>query len=380
MNAVMPDLMTMTADEAAVLHKKMLAATEDMGEIVSAKRMLEDQDAPRAPVLPVIEEDPETAAAFEAIVARLEVASNDDVLEPASLGILPIDWPSFWKREPPDEEWTIRPVVPKGRQVALYAEAKLGKSLLGLDAAAAAATGRSIFGQEPCEPITVVYIDMEMTLDDLYERLEDLGYGPESDLSRLAYYQLQSMPPLDDVEGGDVLMGIVRHHRADLVVLDTMARVVVGEENSADTYRDFYRHTGRRLKQAGVSLWRFDHVGKDPTAGQRGSSAKGNDVDVVFRATLVDNKIVLKRTHTRVPWVPATVALTREINPHLRHVLGDDAWPAGTKEVADLLDKLSVPLDATRRSAEQILRANECGRRGTVIIAALRFRRLLSET
>ena len=58
MNAVMPNFMTMTADGAVLLHKKMLVATEDMGEIVSAKRMLEDEDAPRAPEIPVIEEDP----------------------------------------------------------------------------------------------------------------------------------------------------------------------------------------------------------------------------------------------------------------------------------------------------------------------------------
>jgi hypothetical protein len=305
---------------------------------------------------------------------RSQMSGHADSPTAESLGILPVDWPSFWKREAPNEEWTVYPIVPKGRQVALYATAKLGKSLLGLDAAAAAVSGLSIFGQPPCEPISVVYIDMEMTPDDLHERLEDLGYGPESNLSRLAYYQLQNLPPLDDPDGGDVLMDIVRRHRADLVILDTMARVVTGEENSADTYRDFYRHTGRYLKQAGVSLLRFDHVGKDPTAGQRGSSAKGDDVDVVFRMTLVDDQVVLKTMFTRVPWVPATVALTRELEPYLRHVLKAESYPAGTKDVADLLDKFEVPLDATRRTAETILRANDCGRRVAVIIAALRFR------
>ncbi len=78
MNSVMPDLTTMTADEAALLHKKMLAVTKDMGEIVSAKRMHEDEDAPRAPDLPVIEEDADTAAAFGALVANLEADARGE--------------------------------------------------------------------------------------------------------------------------------------------------------------------------------------------------------------------------------------------------------------------------------------------------------------
>ena len=42
------------------------------------------------------------------------------------------------------EEWVIEPIVPKGRQVAVYSPPKDGKSLFALDSsAAAAADGRS---------------------------------------------------------------------------------------------------------------------------------------------------------------------------------------------------------------------------------------------
>lgn len=290
--------------------------------------------------------------------------------------IVPIDWSAFWSGEMADEEWEVEPVVPSGRQVAIFSEAKLGKSLLSLDVTAARATGRSVLGHDPLPPADVVYCDLEMVEDDLRQRLTDLGYGPESDLSRLHYYQLPAMPPLDSAAGGKVMLEIVQRHQAGLVVVDTMARAVAGAEDDSDTYRAFYRHTGLRLKEAGVSLLRLDHAGKDPTKGQRGSSGKADDVDVVFRLAVVDGRVVLRRTHSRVPWVPAEVTLEREEEPNLRHVLVDSGWPSGTAAVADLLDELDVPIDATITNALRSLKASGHGKRRTVVMAALKWRRM----
>ena len=209
--------------------------------------------------------------------------------------IQPIDWPDFWSHDFSADDWLIEPLVARGRQTAIYSSAKTGKSLLALDIAAAAATGKSVLGHSPQDPIAVVYVDLEMTEADLRERLVDLGYGPDDDLSRLSYFQLPELPGLDRDLGGEILVGTAVAHGAAMVVIDTMARAVQGEENNADTYRAFYWHTGRRLKAAGIALLRLDHQGKDANLGQRGSSAKVDDVDVVFKLT---------RTHTRVPWVP----------------------------------------------------------------------------
>ena len=158
----------------------------------------------------------------------------------------------------------------------------------------------------------------------------------------MAYYQLQSLPPLDTDLGGEILATIAERHKARLVVIDTMARAVHGEENSADTYRNFYAFCGRRLKAAGGShSLRLDHQGKDATLGQRGSSAKDDDLDVVFRLTADDlGRIVLKRTRSRMAWIPAEIVLQRQEEPLLRHVLASDSWPAGTADTAVALDDL----------------------------------------
>ena len=93
-------------------------------------------------------------------------------------GVSPIDWPTFWSSDSVPEEWVIEPIVPKGRQVAVYSPPKDGKSLFALDSSAAAAAGRSVLGQPARPPRSVVYLDFEMTPDDVRERLDDLGYGP----------------------------------------------------------------------------------------------------------------------------------------------------------------------------------------------------------
>jgi KaiC/GvpD/RAD55 family RecA-like ATPase len=288
----------------------------------------------------------------------------------------PIDWAAFWSTEAPAEDWILEPVVAAGRQTAIYSTAKTGKSLLALDIAAAGATGRSVLGYPPRDPIDIVYVDLEMTEADLRERLTDLGYVPDDDLSHLHYYQLPAWPALDAELGGEILRSIAVKTGARVVVIDTMARAVSGAENDADTYRNFYRHTGRQLKAAGVALLRLDHQGKDQALGQRGSSAKDDDLDVVFRLTQLDNKTLkLTRTRTRVPWMPAEISLVRHEEPMLRHVASDDAVPAGTHDAVLALDELEVPLDATGTVALAALRRAGKGQRKTVVLAALKARR-----
>ena len=81
----------------------------------------------------------------------------------------------------------------------------------------------------------VVYCDYEMTQADVVERLYDMGYGPDSDLSRLCYALLPDLV-LDTPDGGKALMKLVdgvqqqwpEHHL--VVVVDTISRAVVGGE------------------------------------------------------------------------------------------------------------------------------------------------------
>ncbi len=287
-----------------------------------------------------------------------------------------VDWPTLWADDADSRaEWLVEPVIPAGRSTAIWSTAKSGKSLLALDLAAALATGRPTLDRPAAEPTPVLYCDWEQQPDDLRERLAALGYGPGSDLRLLAYLLLPNLPPLDTAAGGAALMGLVRDHEPALVVFDTMARAVTGDENEADTFRDYYRYTGARLKAAGVAVVRLDHSGKDTGRGQRGSSAKNDDVDLVWRLTAEGRQVILHRTHCRVDWVPDVVRLARRDGPLHHATIDPTTWPDGTADLAAELDDHQVPLDATITTAVETLKRHGPGRRKALVGTALRYRK-----
>ena len=214
-----------------------------------------------------------------------------------------IHWPDFWASDFANQtDWLLEPLVARGRQTALFAQAKQGKSLFVLNVVAALATGRPALGQPAKPPIDVIYLDYEMTPQDLDERLSDMGYDETIDMTKLHYALIPSLPSLDTEEGAQAVRAMVKATGAQLVVIDTMGRAVAGEENSADTYRNYARTTGLALKAMGVAVVRTDHAGKSLSKGQRGSSAKNDDSEIVYELRRDGHDIHLKTTHSRVGW------------------------------------------------------------------------------
>ncbi len=282
-----------------------------------------------------------------------------------------IDWTTFWDHDHHEAEWVYQDVLARGRGHALYATHKAGKSLLMLFVAAALATGK--------EPVVVAYLDYEMTEADLVDRLEDMGYGAGTDFSRLRYALLPTLPPLDTIEGAEALEQLLDGVQAEfpdhhlVTIIDTISRAVKGEENEADTFRAFYNCTGIRLKRRGATWCRLDHAGKDATKGQRGTSGKGDDVDLVWKLVRTENGIRLDRELSRMGWVPEKVTFL-ELSDPLHYARANDDWPPGTRELAELLDRLHVPLDATPTQARQVLTDNKTPKRKQLILAAKRYR------
>ena len=54
---------------------------------------------------------------------------------------------------------------------------------------------------------------------------------------------------------------------------------------------------------------RIDHAGKDLKKGARGTSAKNDDVDLVWQMTKVDGQLVLLRQKHRHTWIPERINL-----------------------------------------------------------------------
>ncbi len=293
--------------------------------------------------------------------------SNSNDLEP-------VNWCDAWTHRDP-VQWLLEPVIPARAQVLLYAPRKTGKSLLVLEWAAAIATGRAVLGRPISEPTDVLIIDLENTLDaDVIPRLEAYGYRPE-ELERLHYYSFPSIEPLDTAAGGNRVEELIVKHQPVLVVFDSFARIVEGGENDSDTVRHYYQHTATVLKRHGVASIRLDNTGKDKTAGARGSSAKDDDVDLIWQLKNRDDGLRLHRDAQRRTTAPEHVDLRRVHDPHLQHVLVGASIPAGTKKVAATLDLLGVPADASNRAARKALDNAGESVSNEVLAAAVRYRK-----
>jgi hypothetical protein len=317
----------------------------------------------------------ELLAMFAALQARRAASTNGDAGPWESPTPL-VNWVDAYGNGDDPARWLAEPLLPQHGGVAIFAKGGTGKSLLALWLAAALSTGASLLG--PTEPVEVLYLDYEMTIRDVVERLEDMGYDDPLRLDRLHYASLPSLPSLDTLEGGRAVLDMATHLSTALVVIDTFGRAVNGEEDRSDTVRAWYRWTGQLLKDAGIAFLRIDHAGKDVTRGQRGTSAKNDDVDVVWEMSEKDGgEYLLRATKRRMSWVTERVVLQRSDDDGVLTYHWTDhttAFLAGTKEVAGLLDDLGAAFDISRRQAMILLRDAGHGRANNVVADALRYR------
>lgn len=315
--------------------------------------------------------EPPTPSADEAAQTAAFVRTNLPTL----------DWHALWA-DTDEEEWIIEPLLPARRLIALYSAPKVGKSLLLLELCVAIVTGRDVLGVELDRPRRVLYVDFENDPKaDIRERLQAMSVGPD-DLERLHYLSFPNLASLDSDRGGLELMAAVTEYACEVVVVDTVSRAIAGEENENDTWLNFYRHTGLRMKQAGVALIRLDHSGKDESKGQRGGSAKSGDVDAVWRLSrITDDSYRLDCEAARMPITEKTLVLHREFLP-LRHRVDAEgrsaSWRIKVDAVVQAMDGLDLPLETGARKAREALRDSGVRVRNEVIAEALRLRKKVS--
>ena len=87
---------------------------------------------------------------------------------------------------------------------------------------------------------------------------------------------------------------------AEVVVIDTTGRAIEGEENSADSYREFARTTGLALKRAGIACVRTDHAGKKANQRQYDfGEGVSNEIKKRFLRPPIGNEIGEEPRHAK---------------------------------------------------------------------------------
>ncbi|EHK84253.1 AAA family ATPase [Rhodococcus pyridinivorans] len=199
-------------------------------------------------------------------------------------------------RSLPDPEPLIEGVLDQGTTALLYGKWGSGKSFIALDWAASVASGRRWQGRDT-QRRKVLYVAAEGAFG-LKGRIDAWETGWHVQLED---GDLDILPvPVNLTKWADVhdLAGLIREQRYGMVVLDTLARCMVGaDENSAKDCGIVVDHLNT-LREAtpdgrGVVLG-VHHTGKDGKT-LRGSSAFEGGADTVYQTCLDGGAIDVTR-------------------------------------------------------------------------------------
>lgn len=178
----------------------------------------------------------------------------------------------------PRPQWLVDGVLAKPSLAMLVGPPKQGKTFAALDLAASVAAGRP-WMDRTTSGNTVVYVIGE-GVAGVGSRLDAWSmYTGVTDLDGVHF--VHGAVQLGSPDAVDQLAKYCRDVDADLVVLDTLARCIVGvEENSAKEMGHVIEHGLQRLRDAsGCAVLAVHHTGKDAGNGARGSSALLGAVD-----------------------------------------------------------------------------------------------------
>ena len=266
-----------------------------------------------------------------------------------------IDWEALFSSAEEAEDWFVPGFICSKRNHSLYSDAGLGKSLLMREIAAGLASGRQVLGYPAfSRRVKVLYLDYENNpFGDIKTSLRDMGFVA-ADLE--GYLFLASFPDfaeLDTLVGAAQLIDVVDEIQPELVIIDTVSRVISGKENENDTWLRFYNFLLSKLKQREIAVIRLDHEGKNAEAGARGGSAKRGDVDLVWHYERKGAKFKMSCEKSRGTNALEWFEVTRFTNPHLHHSVTKTS-DGRFDTISDLLERAQPYLQAERIIRESI--------------------------
>lgn len=170
--------------------------------------------------------------------------------------------------------WHVKGLIQRGTFVLVVGKPKTGKSFLVTDCMLALARGLPFwFGYKVPRPARVLYVNAEgsMTL-----RLR--AYLKHHGLEDVPGFTVITQRVRLNAEGAAKLIAAVEEHEAehgtfDVVVIDTVARALVGSESSDEDMAEFVAACERLVGGGRRTVIAVHHVGKDATRGARGHSS-----------------------------------------------------------------------------------------------------------
>jgi len=201
-----------------------------------------------------------------------------------SLPILkPICLNDFLELDVPPREMLLNSILPERSLAMLYAPRGVGKTMLSLSIGLAVASGSGLLRWNAPRPRRVLYVDGEMPLVSLQERLRAISIGLDVGIPNDGFRILAADHTEDGISLGsddeqnaiEPLLGDV-----DLLILDNLSTLcTTGSESASDAWVPMQNWL-IKLRRQGISVLLIHHAGTN--GRQRGTSRREDALDTVI--------------------------------------------------------------------------------------------------
>ena len=186
----------------------------------------------------------------------------------------------------PERGYLLKGIIAPAELSVWWGAPKCGKSFLMLHIAYALAQGRRVFGRR-VRPARVLYVACEGR-SGLRARMEALGaeHGPAPNLLLLA----QAIDLWAEVGDGDALIALMQREQIELLVIDTLNRVMsAGDENSSADMGAVIGTLDRIRAETGAHVALVHHGTKAGTGGPRGHGSLAGAADAVIEVSAAED-------------------------------------------------------------------------------------------
>ena len=198
--------------------------------------------------------------------------------------------------ELPEPVWLIEGLLSDEGMDILAGDPKVGKSWIGLYIAFCCATGRLFLGRHTTKG-KVLFVDEENNLLRTKKRLQQLAFGLQlsaeefEDLYNNLVFSEMKRIVINRQSGNEQLHHLVTVHQPKLIIMDSMVRVMHGDENKAEDARTVFHNLKEFFENEPMKFLFLHHMVK------RKKNPDVNDVrgSGDFMA-MVDNLLILSRT------------------------------------------------------------------------------------
>jgi len=293
-----------------------------------------------------------------------------------------LDYPAMLSLELPERK-TLFPFLPDGGIAMAYGPRGVGKTFFNITLAASLCTGTAFFRWEAPPPTGVLYVDGELDLDELRNRMTALlPEQPKAPLtfltSHYVYHKLERDLVLTDAAVRQEITSILDDNpELRVLILDNISCLFSGIDEDKKSHWEPIQAWLVRLRHRGITTLLVHHSGK--SGQQRGTSGREDSLDTVIQLSKPAGYSQQEGCHFEITFTKCRSAKGEKLEPldvKLGEIEGRLEWTwktlaaskqeqvakllaEGVTKQKDIAEELGITEGYVSRLIKKIKKANE---------------------